>query len=207
MGKNINNLTFWKRIAKFYTPLQERSNTSLYPLIVNACLPYLSTKANGLELACGTGQFSFLFSKHVALWTATDYCDAMIKEANKRKSKDAQVLFEVQDATNLSYEDNTFDIVFIANALHVMPNPDACMKEIKRVLKKDGYAILLTFVYEGKIPALRMKLLESIGFHTYHKWNDQSYMKYCISHDFDIVDHALCKANPLPESLLILRKK
>ena len=32
--------------------------------------------------------------------------------------------FEVADATALPYEDNSFDVVLIANALHVMPNPE-----------------------------------------------------------------------------------
>ena len=38
--------------------------------------------------------------------------------------------FEVADATTLPYDDNSFDVVLIANALHVMPAPEKALKEI-----------------------------------------------------------------------------
>lgn len=41
----------------------------------------------------------------------------------------------------------TFDVVVIANALHIMPAPDPAMKEIYRVLKKGGILFAPTFVY------------------------------------------------------------
>ena len=54
----------------------------------------------------------------------------------------------IQDATKLTYESENFDVVVIANALHIMPNPDLALWEIHRVLKKDGILFAPTFVYE-----------------------------------------------------------
>lgn len=42
--------------------------------------------------------------------------------------------FEVADAINLPYADGSFDVVIIANALHVMENPEQALSEINRVL-------------------------------------------------------------------------
>ncbi|MFQ9418242.1 MAG: class I SAM-dependent methyltransferase [Lachnospiraceae bacterium] len=46
------------------------------------------------------------------------------------------LIFEVADATDLPYENHSFDVVLIANALHIMPEPEKALKEIERVLKR-----------------------------------------------------------------------
>lgn len=45
--------------------------------------------------------------------------------------------FEVADAINLPYADGSFDVVIIANALHVMENPEQALSEINRVLRSN----------------------------------------------------------------------
>ena len=69
----------------------------------------------------------------------------MIREAQKGKCVD-NLIFEVADATDLPYENHSFDVVLIANALHVMPEPEKALKEIERVLKEDGLLIAPNFV-------------------------------------------------------------
>ena len=54
--------------------------------------------------------------------------------------------FEVVDAKHLPYKDDSFDVVIIANALHVMFEPEKAVKEIERVLRKDGLLIAPNFV-------------------------------------------------------------
>ena len=74
-----------------------------------------------LEIATGPG----LLAKHVAQVSkrmiATDYSEGMICEALKG-TYPKQLKFEAADATCLPYENNSFDVVAIANALHVMQN-------------------------------------------------------------------------------------
>lgn len=59
----------------------------------------------------------------------------MIKQA-KRRGTTEKLSFCVADATALSYENENFDCVVISNALHIMPEPEKAMQEIRRVLKK-----------------------------------------------------------------------
>ena len=56
------------------------------------------------------------------------------------------------DATALSYADDSFDAVLIANALHVMPEPEKALREIDRALRLGGILIAPVFpiVKEGK---------------------------------------------------------
>lgn len=105
---------------------------------------------NLLELACGSGQLSFSLSKYTKSWIRTDFSEQMICEA-KKSGEYENLIFEIADATSLSFEDGKFDCVLIANALHIMPNPYKAMKEIYRVLKPNGISFAPTFLFkEGK---------------------------------------------------------
>jgi len=51
--------------------------------------------------------------------------------------------FKVGDAHKLEFEDESFDAVFCLEVLEHVNNPKKVLLEFKRVLKKDGYAVLL----------------------------------------------------------------
>ena len=142
-----DNRKFWERIAKIYTIVQEKGNKQVYQTFCQRLKPFIGQNHNVLELACGTGQVTAFLAHCSRNWIATDFSEKMIHEAKIRLDLD-NVSFEVQDATNLSYDNQTFDIVLIANALHIMPELQKALKAIKRVLKYDGILIAPTFVYE-----------------------------------------------------------
>lgn len=113
---------------------------------------------------------------------------------------------EKQDATNLTYQDATFDVVVIANALHIMPDSDTALKEMHRVLKKDGILFAPTFVYEKGYSKLLIWIMEKAGFKTYHKWTRAEYTKYVSQRGFCVAEVALIKGKPLFECVLVGRK-
>lgn len=199
-----DNKKFWDKSAKLYTRVQEKSNIKLFEEIARASRELVKDK-DVLELACGSGQITGYLYQVAKTFLATDYSSNMIEEAKKRNFE--KVVFEVQDATNLTYEDDSFDVVIIANALHIMPNKDLAIQEIKRVLKKDGILIAPTFVYQGRINYLRLFIVNLAGFKTYTKWNLKEYEEYLISKNFEIISSNLIKASPVPEALVILRNK
>ena len=49
----------------------------------------------------------------------------------------------------LPYADKSFDVVIVSNALHIVPQPEKALQEIKRVLKEDGVLIAPTFTHAG----------------------------------------------------------
>ena len=140
-----NDHQFWQKTAGIYTGFISQS-VSAYQKVCGRIVPYLTKKMDVLELACGTGQFSFPLASYVHQWEATDFSANMIAEARKR-SKPSYLHFSVQDATNLPYAPDSFDAVVIANALHIMPDPDKALSEIRRVLKPGGLLIAPTFVW------------------------------------------------------------
>lgn len=209
MAKDTTNKGFWEKFAKIYTLFMSK-NDRAYEKICDVLKNYIDKDKNVLELACGTGQITFRMAEKSLFWEATDYSENMVKEAvkmNGDKNKSEKISFLVQDATNLTYEDETFDVVVIANALHIMPEPKKALEEIHRVLKKDGILFAPTFVYEKGYSKLLIWLMEKVGFKTYHKWQKNEYTEYISKAGFHVMDSILVKGNPLSECILIGRKK
>ncbi|ACU94182.1 methylase involved in ubiquinone/menaquinone biosynthesis [Cryptobacterium curtum DSM 15641] len=138
-----------------------------------------------LEIATGPG----LLAKHIAsaakTVTATDYSASMIKEAQKGTHPE-NLIFEVADATHLPYAARAFDVVIIANALHIMKKPDKALQEIRRVLKNDGLLIAPNFVNHAKIGALWTSILKMVGIGFEHRWTKETYLHYLESQGWKI---------------------
>lgn len=129
-----------------------------------------------------------------------------VREKVPEKVKN-KISFGVQDATNLAYESGSFDVVVIANALHIMSESDAALQEIHRVLKADGILFAPTFVYEKGYSKLLIRVMETVGFKTYHKWQKNDFAEYVGSFGFDIENVSLVKGKPLQECVLVGRKR
>lgn len=200
-----SNKRFWERVARLYTPLHEKGNKELYDELCKNIRPLFKDNHKVLELACGTGQITSVLADKTKIWYATDFSKKMVKEAKMRLNHEC-IKFEVQDATQLTYEDEAFDVVVIANALHIMPSPDSALKEIKRVLKADGVLIAPTFVYDGKINRVRIWFMEKIGFKTFNKWKTKEYKEYVETHGFQVKKKMLLNGRMLPECVLICKK-
>lgn len=99
-----------------------------------------------------------------------------------------------------------FDVVVIANALHIMPEPDDALKEIYRVLKKDGILFAPTFVYEKGYFKPLIWIMERAGFKTYHKWTRMEYVKYVSQKGFRVIRDILVEGKPLSECVLVAEK-
>lgn len=81
-----------------------------------------------LDVGCGNGFFSYYFEK-MCNTTGIDYSEKMIL-SNPIKKK------YLMDATNLKFEDSSFDIAFCHAFLHHVDNANKVVKEMKRVSRK-----------------------------------------------------------------------
>lgn len=202
---DTNHLHFWQRVAKLYAPFV-KSSAPLYSEIVKHSLPYLSSNMAVLELACGSGQLTFRLAAKVGRWEATDFSDRMVAEAQKCASL-PNLTFAVRDATALPYPDNSFDAVLIANALHIMPEPEKALSEIHRVLKPGGLLLAPTFVWVGNNGnRLRAKLMDLAGFKVLHRWNADTLSKFTEKQGFDVLERKVLPGGVSPLCCLIARK-
>ena len=185
--------SFWDRNAGRYDRFM-RKDRAAYEKIYELIRPIVRHKTV-LELAAGTG----LIAKHIvnaaAHIEATDASPEMITEA-KRDNRSAKLHFSVQDMFRLPYADKSFDVVIVSNALHIVPQPEKALQEIKRVLKDDGVLIAPTFThagnsFSGKVKAFFMNLA---GFPLHSKWTSEEYLKFLQQNDWTVRKSVILKA-------------
>lgn len=195
---------FWNKVAPKYGKFMA-NNENTYNKACDIIREYLASDSKVLELACGTGQFTFRLCYEVESYTATDFSSEMIKHCID-SNQNEKVSFEVADASQLSYASDSFDVVIIANALHCVPNPDKVLAEIWRVLKPNGLLIAPTFVIDKKPPKFRMFVLSLIGFKTYNNWTSTQLSSFIKSHNFTVTECNNIMAKPLTECVLTAKK-
>ena len=102
-----------------------------------------------LDCATGTGDLAIEFKEEVGdagYVLGTDFCREMIEHApDKARSKNMEVDFEVADAMDLPYEDNSFDISSIAFGIRNVDDPVQALREMARVVRPDGRVVVLEF--------------------------------------------------------------
>jgi ubiquinone/menaquinone biosynthesis C-methylase UbiE len=99
-----------------------------------------------LDVATGTGQQAFAFARHGYAVTAVDLTDSMLRVARHR-NRNGLVRFELADATQLRFQDETFDATSVSFALHDMPPPirRQVLKEMVRVTRENGRIVVVDY--------------------------------------------------------------
>ena len=149
-----------------------------------------------LELATGTG----LIAKHIVIAAAhivaTDASAEMIAEA-KRDTHSDKLHFSVQDMFRLPYANQSFNVVIVSNALHIVPQPEKALQEIKRVLKDDGVLIAPTFTHAGNSFSgmVRAFFMKMAGFPLRSKWTSEEYLTFLRQNSWTVRKSAVLKAS------------
>ena len=163
---------FWDRNAGRYDRFM-RKDRAAYETMYGLIRPVVKGKTV-LELATGTGLIAKNIVNAAAHIEASDTSAEMIREA-KRRNHSAKLHFSVQDMFCLPYADESFEVVIVSNALHIVPQPEKALAEIHRVLRDDGVLIAPTFThagnsFSGKVRAFFMKLA---GFPLHSRWTSE----------------------------------
>jgi ubiquinone/menaquinone biosynthesis C-methylase UbiE len=96
-----------------------------------------------LELGCGGGHVSrFMAIQHGLSVTGTDVDPYMIQGAEGRLEGVDGLRLMVADATDLPFEDDSFDMALSFNVLHHIDNWPSAITEVGRVLRSGGHYLL-----------------------------------------------------------------
>lgn len=99
-----------------------------------------------LEIGCGLGTDGAQFAKAGADYTGVDLTDAAVELAQKRfELFGLPGTFHEADAENLDFADNSFDLVYSHGVLHHTPDTARAIREVHRVLKPGGRAIVMLY--------------------------------------------------------------
>ena len=138
-----------------------------------------------------------------------DVLKSSVDWANDYYKKNKKLEFKLGDAHKLNFPPSTFDAVYALEVLEHVHDPQKVLKEIKRVLKKGGHAILLVPA-ENLIFKIVWLLWNLSGrmiwkdAHLHHYSNDQL-VKLCKDVGFEVVENNKFILNML--HLIKVRKK
>lgn len=97
-----------------------------------------------LEVGVGTGLSLEAYDRALQV-TGVDYSEEMLRKARARVARldlgHVSALHQM-DARSLHFADNTFDMVAAMHVLSVVPEPEAVMSEIARVLRPGGQVVI-----------------------------------------------------------------
>jgi ubiquinone/menaquinone biosynthesis C-methylase UbiE len=154
--------------AEFYEKFREQRYRTQWhiPLLV----PFAEAKGKQvLEIGIGNGADGVMFALNDGHYTGADLTEAALEATRKHfEVLGLKGKFEKQNAEQMSFPPETFDIVYSHGVLHHTPGIQQAIDEVWRVLKPGGRAIIMlyhkhSFNYYVRIMAyMRVRVLLQI---------------------------------------------
>ncbi|MEM9339836.1 MAG: bifunctional demethylmenaquinone methyltransferase/2-methoxy-6-polyprenyl-1,4-benzoquinol methylase UbiE [Bacteroidota bacterium] len=120
-----------------------------------------------LDIATGTGDFAIeALDLKPDQVIGVDISEGMLgvgRQKMKKKKIDHIIDMQSGDSENLNFDDNNFDAVIVAFGVRNFENLEKGLKEMNRVLKKGGKAIILEFSKPTVFPFKQL-------YHFYFRW-------------------------------------
>lgn len=99
-----------------------------------------------LEIGCGLGTDGAQFAEAGADYTGVDLTEAAVELARRYfELFGLPGTFQTADAENLSFPDESFDLVYSHGVLHHTPETEKAIQEIHRVLRPRGRAVVMLY--------------------------------------------------------------
>lgn len=139
---NLKNKKIIKNVLKFTGIPHFGARVRAY--YINRLLDSQKKKQSLLDAGCGIGLNTFLIAKKGFKVSGVDMDNKKIMLAKKILSKIdySNVDFYQMDITNLKFKNQSFDSAICIETLEHIKEDDKALKEISRVLKKEGVFIL-----------------------------------------------------------------
>ena len=117
-----------------------------------------------LEIGCGLGTDGAQFARAGALYTGVDLTEAAIELARRRfELFGLKGDFRTADAEKLDFMDASFDMVYSHGVLHHTPETGQAIREIHRVLKPGGQAVVMLYHRDSYNYRVNIQVLRRLG--------------------------------------------
>jgi ubiquinone/menaquinone biosynthesis C-methylase UbiE len=136
---------FWDKVAKKYakSPISDEVN---YQKKLSETQSFLTPEMRALEFGCGTGTTAIHHAPYVKHIDAIDISENMI-EIGREKVNAANIKnikFTRGTLTEFNADTSSLDAVLGLNVIHLLPNWQATVSEVARILKPGGVFISST---------------------------------------------------------------
>ncbi len=162
----IANTNTWKRISyTLWAPIYDWVVTPLFNRKRRRSIELLDLGPQERVLLVGAGTgLGLAFLRVGATIVATDLTPAMIARLRTRAERlGLSVDARVMDGQALEFPDGSFDAAILHLIVAVIPDPAKCLKEVARVLRPGGRAVIFDkFVPDDARPPLVLRLLNPL---------------------------------------------
>lgn len=200
---------FWNSFAQRYDNFIARYAKNTYDQSIALIKNELSENDTVIEIGTGTGIISFAIASKVKAIKAFDYAPAMIDVALKKQelNRVQNITFEVGSANYINNPDKEFDVAIASNVFHIIPNADEALRELQRVLKKGGKAILPTYCHGQNAKSRIISAFMSLsGFKASNRWSTMTFREFIENEGFEI-SYELIIEDKIPLSFIVATQK
>lgn len=179
---------------------------------------FINENSKVFEIGCTNGFSSIEINKLTNCNViGIDINQNSINNANSRILQNnldtKKISFEYGNAEELRFEDNIFDLIICGNALSFVSDKSKAIRELKRVLKPNGFiSIVPIWYYKQPDADVISKVNKELGFNIkctyekdwlpYDKWNLELYYK----RDFNFLEISEEKIRTYAENLINNKK-
>jgi len=106
----------------------------------------IKEKCTALEFGCGTGLLSFCLNDKFDMITLVDTSKGMIDVLNSKIQKykvNNMKAYQIDINKNHTLPEDSYDIIYTSMALHHIVDTEATIKNLYRLLKKNGYLCIV----------------------------------------------------------------
>jgi ubiquinone/menaquinone biosynthesis C-methylase UbiE len=119
-----------------------------------------------LEIGCGLGTDGVQFATAGADYTGVDLTQAAVDLARRNfELRGLTGRFQTADAENLEFPENSFDLVYSHGVLHHTPDTARAIREVHRVLRPGGRAVVMLYHRDSYNLAVNIRFLRRAGAH------------------------------------------
>lgn len=123
----------WSKKPQDWATIQEPMHKPLWEVMLDKAL--VGTGTRFLDAGCGGGGASVLAGNRGAHVSGLDASEGLIAFARERAPEGD---FRVGDIESMSFDDESFDVVFAANSVQYSENRVAALRELSRVCSPEG---------------------------------------------------------------------
>ena len=146
---------FWDRVAEKYAR-QPVVDEASYKKKLEITRGFLRPDMEVLEFGCGTGSTAISHAPHVRRILAVDVSEKMLGIARRKAAGVASIDFEQGTIEALEAPDESFDVVLGLSILHLVPDRDAVIAKVRRLLRPGGLFVSSTACIGDTLPAIRL---------------------------------------------------
>ncbi len=194
---NEHNLEYWMKRAPGYSDVNREELSGIQrktwsELLDKEIMQHTGTEGADrkdikvLDVGAGPGFLSIILTELGYSVTAADFAEAMLDEARRNAGElFSDISFAREDAMNLSFSDESYDVVISRNLTWNLPDPERAYSEWLRVLKHGGLLLVFdanwyAFLVDEEKKSEFLKDRKNVA--------DQGFEDYNIGENFDVMD-------------------